>query len=123
MVMSSSSNKEGVMSIPLILAVVSASSAVASFSMAGHALLPAAYAGAATTENSHNNNNKDHSHKQDKVKVDCNYLAVVLVALRFSVDDLSEDERVNVDSSLNEGEVPSDLQLILDHNLADLLHV
>ena len=122
MVMSSSSNKKGVISIPLILAVVSASSAVASFSMAGHALLPAAYAGAATTEDSHNNN-KDHSHKQDKVKVDCNYLAVVLVALRFSVDNLSEDERVNVDSSLNEGEVPSDLQLILDHNLADLLRV
>ena len=78
---------------------------------------------AKTTENSHTNKNKDHSHKQDKVKVDCNDLALVLVILRFSADNLSEDERLNVNSSLNEGEVSSDLQLILDRNLADLLYV
>jgi hypothetical protein len=42
--------------------------------------------------------------------------------LKFSADNLSKDERDNVDSSLNEGEVSSDLQFILDHNLIDLLH-
>jgi hypothetical protein len=114
------SNKKVVMSIPLLLAIVSAS-AVASFSMSGQSLLPSAYA-AAATDNNHNNNNKDTSHKQDKVKVNCNDLAVVLVALKFSADNLSKDERDNVDSSLNEGQVSSDLQFILDHNLVDLLH-
>lgn len=75
----------------------------------------------AASNSDDNNDNKDHSRTQDKVKVDCNDIAVVLVALRFSADNLSEDERDDVDASLNEGEVASDLQFILDHNLVDLL--
>ena len=42
--------------------------------------------------------------------------------MRFSANNLSEDERDNVDGSLEEGEVAPDLQFILDHNLVDLIH-
>ena len=119
---SSTSNKKVVMSIPLLLAVVSASSAIASFSMSGHALLPAAYAATTTTDNNHNSSNKDHSHNQDKVKVNCNDLAVVLVALRLSANHLSDNERGSVDETLNEAEVAPDLAFILNHNFVDLLH-
>jgi hypothetical protein len=103
------SNKKVVLSIPLLLAVVSASTVAVVVSATGHTILSAAYAAT------------------DKVKVNCNDLAVMLVALRFSANNLSPDERASVDSSLSEPDdngnaVAPDLQSILDHNLVDLIH-
>ena len=76
------SNKKVVMSIPLLIAVISASTITAVASMRGQSLLQSAFA---VTDHG-NNNNGNHSHKQDKVKVDCDDLVVVLIALRFSAN-------------------------------------
>ena len=101
------------MSIPLLLAVVSAS-AIASIAITGK--MPLAYAASSV-----DNSNKDNSHKQDKVKVDCNDLVVVLAALHFSADRLSENDRASVDATLEEAGIAPDLQSILDNNFQDLI--
>jgi hypothetical protein len=106
-------NKKVVMSIPLLLAVVSAS-AIASIAITGK--MPLAYAASSV-----DNSNKDNIHKQDKVKVDCNDLVVVLAALHFSADRLSQNDRASVDATLEEAGIAPDLQSILDNNFQDLI--
>jgi hypothetical protein len=90
-----------------------------SLTMGLSAILVAAAIGSssfgAVYADNNNHKNNDNNNNNDKVKVDCNDVAMALATLWLAVGDLDEDGRDTLDDELEEGEISQNVEDIADN--------